>query len=223
MQQAHIEFISNLFPFHDLSPKTIEAIFEKTNHSIENFSKGDIIFSPSGYQKKLGFIIDGECKVERLRNEDDGVPLNTLKKFDSFGILAIFSNEAEYPTRIKAIKPSTVLFIDGADMLKITKKYPTIAMNVISFLTGRISFLNKKIATFSGKSTSEKLATYLYERYSREGSIIKASITKLSAEISVGRASVYRDLEAFEKSGIIAIEPKKIIIICPEGLERITK
>lgn len=223
MQAEHIEFISRLFPFKGLKEKTIEMIFAEIDYSIEEFRKGDIIFSPSSYQKKIGFVIDGECEVSKVRSEFDSLPLNTLTRYSSFGIMAILCQEAEYPTRISASKLSTVLFINGNDMLATIKKYPTVSMNVIAFLADRISFLNKKIATFSGKSTSEKLATFLLDKYHDMGECICISKTKLSAQINVGRASLYRDLDAFEAESLIKVEPKRIIIISPEGLERIKK
>lgn len=223
MKQEHYTFISHLFPFRGIKEKNIELIFSGINYSLQDFSKGEIIFSPSCYQKKIGFIISGEAEVALPRDEHGSVPLNTLSKYASFGIMAIFSKSAEYPTEIRATKSSTVLFIDGADMLKIIKKYPTISMNVIMFLTDRISFLNGKIATFSGKSTAKKLATYLLKNFKAGADVIITSRTKISAEINVGRASLYRDLDALEKSGLIKTEAKKIIIIDPDGLERISK
>lgn len=223
MKKEHIEFVSRLFPFVGLKKKTLEVIFSDVEYSVEQFQKGEVIFSPSSYQKKIGFVISGECEVSRERSDEDLVPLNTLSRYSSFGIMAILCENAEYPTRIIASKPSVVLFINGSDMLSVIKKYPTVSMNVIAFLADRISFLNKKIATFSGKSTLEKLVTYLLDKYHENGECVSTSKTKLSLQINVGRASLYRDLDALEADGLIRVESKRIIIISPEGLERITK
>jgi Mn-dependent DtxR family transcriptional regulator len=94
---------------------------------------------------------------------------------------------------------------------------------VIPFLIKKISFLNSKVETFSGSNTSEKLASYLLAKYNALGSEFLISKTAISAEINVGRASLYRDLESFQDKGLINFVGKKIIIICPEGLERIIK
>ena len=223
MKTDYIDFISRLFPFKGLKKKTIEAIFSQIKYSINEFEKGEIIFSPSVYQKKIGFIVDGECEVLRIRTDNTPIPLNTLSRYSSFGIMAIFCKDSDYPTEIRASKMSTVLFIDESDMLTTIKKYPTVSMNVISFLSDRIYFLNKKIATFSGKNTLEKLATYLLNKYYENGEHLCISKTKLSAVINVGRASLYRDLDTLAEKGIIKFEDKNIKIISPEGLERIIK
>ena len=217
------EFAAKIFPFKNLNQKTLNTIFSEIEFTVCEFSKGEKVFSKDNYRKTVGFVIDGECIVEKKRSDGDFLPLNNLSKYSSFGILSLFSSDAEFPTVIKAIKPSRILFINGDDLLEIMSKYPTVSMNVVNFLAGRIAFLNKKIETFSGKSTAEKLASYLIAKYKEQGSDITITRTKLSAEIGVGRASLYRDIDFFAESGLIKTEQKKIIIICPEGLERILK
>ena len=113
------------------------------------------------------------------------------------------------------------MFIGGDDLIAIIKGYPEVSMNVIKFLTSRITFLNTKVATFSEKSTVQKLAYYLLSKYRECGSTIKVSRTTLAAELGVGRASVYRDLDHLFQKQLIEINQKEIIIKCPEGLERI--
>lgn len=223
MNSEIICFAKELFPFKNMKEKNLQSILSEIDVSVCSFQKGETVFSKESYRKSVGFIMDGECEVERERADGDCISLNTLGKYASFGILSVFSSEAEFPTVIKAVKASRVMFIGGDDMIAIIKKYPTVSMNVITFLSGRIAFLNKKVETFSGKSTVDKLATYLLTKYKELGNEITVTRTKLSAEIGVGRASLYRDLDCLESKGIIKTEQKKIILICPEGLERILK
>ena len=223
MKPDYLDFVSRLFPFRGLRERVLEGIFSEIGVDIRTFSKEEIIFSDTVHQNKIGFVIDGECLVEKHRAFDQSVTLNSISRYGSFGILAIIDPDSDYPTQIRAARSSTVLFIDGNDMLEIIKKYPTVAMNVIKFLASRIAFLNQKIDTFSGKSTRKKLASYLLMRYNDTGEIISVPRTMIASEISVGRASLYRDLDALEAEGLIKNEQRKIIIICPEGLERIKK
>ena len=223
MEQEHYKFISSLFPFKNIKEKQLDAIFSSVIYEVTDFSRGDIIFSPSVYQRKVGFIINGECEIERERTDDGKVTLNTLTRFSSFGIMTVLSGKEEYPTIIRATKNTRILFINGDDLLTIIKKYPTVAMNVIEFLAGRIEFLNERIATFSEKSTLSKLANYLLTKCEGEGSTVNESKTRLASAIGVGRASLYRDLDSLAASGFILYDSKQIIIIDRKGLERIRK
>ena len=221
MTEEYLNFLSELFLFKKIKTKFIEDIAKRYTFTMKNFSKGEVIFSSESAVTKIGFVFSGECRVERLRDEGDSIFLNTLRRCDSFGILAVLSPESDYPTRIVCSKNASVLFIDGADLISIIKVNPDVSYNVIEFLTSRIAFLNKKIVTFSGKSTAQKLASYLLAKYRDSGSTVKISRTKLASELGIGRASVYRDLDILEEKNLIEIQQKEIIIKCPEGLERI--
>ena len=108
-------------------------------------------------------------------------------------------------------------------MLTLVNSYSEISLNVIRFLTDRIAFLNKKISTFSEKSTMQRLCSYLIGEYEKHGEVIPFSPTKISAKINVGRASVYRDTARLVELGYAAVDDKTIILKCPMGLERILK
>ena len=221
MKTEYLNFLSSIFLFEGLKARVTEDIADTYDFSLKEFSKGEVIFSPDSFQKKIGFVLKGECRVERERDDDDAVFLNILKPPASFGIMAALSSDSEYPTRIIASKNATVMFIGGDDLISMIESYPTVSINVIKFLTSRIAFLNKKVATFSEKSTLQKLAAYLLSKHSECGNVLKISKTVLAAELGVGRASVYRDLDCLRQKGLIEVQQKKIIIKCPEGLERI--
>lgn len=223
MKTEHVEFIKQLFPFKGIEADEIIKVFSSLKHHIAKFMKNDVIYSPTCHDNMIGFMISGECTVFRSFCKGSGIPLNTLKKYSSIGIMAILNPEADYPTTVVASKPSQILFIDGKDMIDLIKKNSRVAMNVIEFLAKKVSFLNKKIATFSERTTLLKVAAYLKNEFDKAGPSIVISRTKMASEIGVGRASLYRDLETLESSGIIRSESKKIILICPEGLERIKK
>ena len=223
MNKEHYVFITKLFPFRDLKEKQLDAIFNDASVDIKTFVKDSVIYAPDSYEKRVGFVIDGECSVERKRSDGDKMTLNTLTKFSSFGIMAVLSGKDEYPTIIRAARTSTVMFIDGDDMIAIIKKYPTVAMNVMRFLADRVSFLNEKINTLSEKSTLSRLANHLLRCYKTGGERITVSKSKLATQIDVGRASLYRDLDTLTERGLISVEQKSILIIDPIGLERIIK
>ena len=223
MNSEHYGFLTKLFPFCGLKEKQLDAIFDGVGVSFESFARDEIIYSPDHYRRKIGFVVSGECTVERERTEGDRVVLNTLTKYSSFGIMTVLSGKDEYPTLIRTVRATQIMFIDGDDMLLMIKKYPTVAMNVIRFLAGRVSFLNEKLSTFSEKSTLSKLANHLLKQYKCTGEHVRVAKSKLATEIGVGRASLYRDLDRLTEEGFITVLSKEIIINDPKGLERIIK
>ena len=223
MNEELINFISTSFLFRDLSSDKADAILSTLNFSISEFKRGDLIFSPHEFEKKIGFVLEGECDVTQSHG-DTSVRLRSLTKGDTFGIIAIFSQNAEYPTTILARRTSKVLFLEKATVLSLVKRFPQVALNVITFLAERVGFLNSKISTFSAGTVEAKLASYILASYEQIGSSeIPFNKAKSAQAISVGRASLYRAISALSAEGLIRLDSKKIYIEDLEGLERIKK
>ena len=224
MKKDLSEFLSTVFLFKDVKKEAIADIINKIAPEIKLYGHKDEIYTPDDYEHKLGFIIKGECTVERIKNDGNSVPLNTLKSSQSFGIMTILSCEDEFPTRVVAKRESEILFISKSDTMMLIKAYPQIAMNVISFLSRKISFLNSKIATFSSATVEEKLSNYIFAEYKKLGTdAIPFNCQKSAAAISAGRASLYRAINSLSDAGIIKLDNKKIYITDLEGLERKSK
>ena len=213
------EFFANTFLFKNIPSDKISALTE--NRVTERrFERGELIYSCDFFEKMLGFVLDGECEVV---SKNSRVPLNSLLPYSSFGITAIYSECEEFPTNVYAKRASVVLFIKKDELLQMTKECSEISDNVISFLVERISFLNKKISTFSAENVENKLAAYLYDTSQRIGDSFELNLKRTADEINAGRASLYRALAALEADGIIKRDGKNIQIINLKGLERIPK
>ena len=213
------EFFANTFLFKNIPSDKISTLTEN-RVSERRFERGELIYSCDSFEKMLGFVFEGECEVV---SKNSRVPLNSLMPYSSFGITAIYSESEEFPTNVYAKRTSVVMFIRKDDLLQMSKECSEISDNVISFLIGRISFLNKKIATFSAENVENKLAAYLYEIHKRIGESFELNLKHTAEEINAGRASLYRALAALESDGIIKRNGKNIQILNSNGLERIQR
>lgn len=222
MSQKNADFLLNTFLFSSIPRCDALNILSEITYEVKEFLHGEVLYTPSQYEKKIGFVIDGECVINRLKSDGSLVPLNTIKSGGSFGILAVLCNDSEYPTQINASKKSKILFIDKEDFLSVTKKYPAVSMNVISFLTKKISFLNCKISMFTSDNIEQKLVYYILLEYKKSQKTEFPFNCKKTAEaLNVGRASLYRAINSLTEFGYISIKNKKIYILDLNGLERI--
>ena len=221
--EAYTEFFAKTFLFKSLDGSQINKLLSSVSIEEKCYQKGDIIYSPDDFERKIGFVYSGECIIGRQAG-DTFIPLNTLKAEESFGIVTVFSARDEFPTLVKAKVSSNVIFFSADDIKVLVTKSPEISLNVIEFLTRKINFLNDKIAAFSGSSVEEKLAGYILGLQRKYNSLeFEFNKKKGSEAINCGRASLYRAIEALESTGDISIENKKIYIKDLEGLERVLK
>ncbi len=211
------------FLFSGLTEDEIERILNENPPSIRCFKRGELIYSSANGEGSVGFVLSGRCEIRLDRAEKGKTVLNILSDSDSFGVLSVFSDD-EFPTHIYATKNSEILFFTAEQIRHFVNNYSQISSNLIRFLANRISFLNKKIATFSGNRVEDRLAAYLVNESERRGSLEFAfNCNKTAEEINAGRASVYRALASLEENGLITMSEKIIYIKDLKGLERIVK
>jgi CRP/FNR family transcriptional regulator len=218
----YITKLSSFFLFKGLSDEEINNSVNIAKPNKSEFSRGEVIYSPSLYEKKIGFILSGECEVRHNRQASGNIVMNTLGESDSFGVLAAFSDN-EFLTEIVATRKTEILFFSKDAVITLIESNGKIALNIISFLAERIEFLNKKIFTVSANGVDQKLASFLISELNEKGDCFDFNRKKTAESISAGRASVYRALDSLVNLGIVKLDSKKIYIIDPTGLERISK
>lgn len=218
----NFELLSESFLFRGLSEEELSSLLLCNEPRASSYKKGELIYSSASSERLVGFVLSGGCEVRRERGTSGPVLLNLLGRGDSFGILSVFS-EGDFPTRIYAARSCEILFFTDRQIQSFIAASPTVNRNLIRFLAGRIAFLNKKIATFSGNRVEDRLAAFLLcetDKYSSD--VFPFNYVKCGEEINAGRASVYRAVASLDGEGLIKITEKQVHITDRTGLERIT-
>lgn len=218
------EWIDKSFLFQNITNSESLKLISALDVEYKDYAKGEVIYQPDKFEKKIGFVVSGECRVEKIRNDSHGIPLNLLTSGDAFGIVAVFTGCEEFPTAIYANKDTKIAYFSKNSIEILMKKNHFISMNIIYFLANRIMFLNAKISSFSSDNVEQKTAIYLLELSRTTNSKTVKFNKKLAAQaINVGRTSLYRALDQLEADGYIKINENNIIINDLDGLERKTK
>lgn len=183
------------------------------------FTAGETIFSPSSFRRAVGIFLQGKAQAEK--NADGRtVVLNRFQPPMMFGAAAVFRSAREYVTCVVAKTQCRVLFLTDRELDAIFQEDFLAARNYISFLSERIGFLNRKIDSFTKGSAEEKMALYLHDQCAgRQGHFfIDCSPTRLSRELSVSRATVYRALDRFCQLGYIRRTGSQLQILDAKSL-----
>ena len=179
---------------------------------IESFFPGEAI-SDGG----IGVILSGSLKVMSQSGKSRLI-MRFLSHGEIFGVSALFSSDG-YATELYSVSESRVAFFSQAFMEQIMSADYSVAENYIRFLSGRIRFLNRKIACLAAGTVEESLVLHLLD--SGGSSLYVESFSSLAELIGVGRASLYRALDKLESDGLIARSLHEITILNKHGLEKI--
>lgn len=205
--EDHRTLLAQHFLFQD----TEQALNEALSLPVCSFGRGETICRPGAAAPALGIVLHG--RAEAAADHRDQAVLAAFGPGDTFGAAALFGGRG-YVSRVRAVTECAVLFLPEALLRQWFGRWPGMAAAYIAFLSGRVRFLNEKIALFTEDSARQRVYRWLCANCGEKGSLLKGlSMTKLAAGLSMGRTSLYRALEELENAGLIVRDGKRIEVI----------
>ncbi len=212
------EILSRHPLFASFGKEEIGDVLRRANAYEESFAPGENISLCRGGAARIGFLLEGSATVASR-----GATLNRLIPGSCFGVAHLYGVTGEFPTAVSAKGACRALFLDEASLDPLFSD-PRFAKNLVSFLADRIRFLNRKIAAFTAPDATVRLAFVLLHRAADGKDYAPAgSFSALAKELDLGRASLYRALDALEKAGAIEKSGKTIHILDKTKLKQITE
>lgn len=200
------QIIKSTPPFCDCTSETLDIL---TASPQVCYNTGDIIHSPDSTQKKLIIMLSGKAEVYSDRSQK--TLLRILNAGDSVGIANLYS-ECRFVSIITAKRPCTALEIDKSTLDGIIIHDSAVMQGLLTLLSDKICYLNRKIQYYTAGSVECRLATYLYNSSTEDMCELTLSAVSLSEMLSVGRASLYRALDRLESDGFITRQGKTIYV-----------
>ena len=207
MKENYKEILEKCKLFEGMDEKLLASIAEKCR-SIE-CSKNHTLDVMCG----LYVISKGEMKVYHIEDEKK-VHLNTLGVSEVFGYATLYSKDNDRYTEMTGGKSSELIFINAETVEEIILKDARIALRIISELTGKIRFLNKKIDSFVSGDLKKRLLKYIMSLPRDDSGRVqlKEGMSSLARRLGVGRASLYRLMNELSREGVIEKDGNEIIV-----------
>ncbi len=178
--------------------------------------KGETVMAKNSFSRCLVLIVSGKAMVSKTGLDGKRTIINSLSEGDVFGMATLFYEKEEYPSDITAESNLRLAVIAKETVEKIFASNPDFAKAYVTLLSEKIHFLNKKLGAFSEGDISEKLMHWILGIADGKTEIVlPCSISKISAMLNVGRASVYRAFDSLSEEGKIVKDGKKIVILMP--------
>ena len=203
---AHV--LSSFLLFAGLDEEELSAVAAMTEAPVD-YHKGEVIYRCDDFRRAIGLVLEGSVTVHR-----EALMMNRLCAGDMFGAAALFDESKTYVTQITAEEPCRILFLSQETMSRLLREYPLLAENYIRFLSGRIRFLNRKLAVLADGSTERRVYNYLLSHSDEQGLVhLPPSMVELAHTLNIGRSSLYRAVDALSETGVIAREGRHYRLI----------
>jgi len=202
------EILANSFLFENVDSKVIEKCCSFEGCSLKEYLPNDIMQHCDSAQS-IGIILSGKANII---SGDNRLIIRKLSANDLYGVAKLFDTP-KYKTKVLAVTKCTVLNINKEFIEKCIEEDKQIAINYISILAKKISFLNNKISSYTAKNTENKLYTYLTQLPHKDNKIVlNTDFSAIAKMLGIGRASLYRAFDKLEKDGLIIKNNKEIIL-----------
>lgn len=197
--------------FKGLNEKQLIEIIEDDDCLLVSFKRKDSIYDNSEYLKAFGYVRKGKAII---KSQSSVYLMRYLDKNSFFGVMGLFCDDIDYVSEIEARSDMEIIFFKQNLIERCIKRYPEFSINLIKFLTGRISYLNKKINVISNNTNTDKLASFIHLQIENSGSqfIINESYAKLCERLNMSRASLYRSFDELIDKKLIEKDNKRIIV-----------
>ncbi|MBQ8342461.1 MAG: Crp/Fnr family transcriptional regulator [Clostridia bacterium] len=171
-----------------------------------------------GKQRHLCVLLEGHAAVF---SADSGrnVILREIKAPAVFGAASLFCPGEAPLSRIEARTPCRALLFAPDAITALMDRDSSFRNAYLTFLAGRVQFLNRKILCFTAGSAERRLALWLTLEENNTVTL-PASLTALADMLNLGRASLYRALDKLEGDGLIRREGRVITLISQDELLR---
>lgn len=202
--------------FSVLSDAEAVSLVNDSRTATVKYRSGESIYTDTSYKKALGAVITGGLSVYRLGNGN--VLLNRISEGGIFGAASLFGADGLYVTEIIAERDSEILFLPSEILCELITENGAFALSYIEFLSDRIRFLNRRISELSAGGSERRLAKYLLSRTEEQ----PISMTELASFLGIGRASLYRIIDAFTEKGLIVKNGRSITVTDRTALSELT-
>jgi CRP/FNR family transcriptional regulator, polysaccharide utilization system transcription regulator len=179
--------------------------------------KGESIFVEGSHVNGVFCVKDGVCKMTKLSANGKDQIVKLVKKGELLGQRSMISDEPANLTAV-ALQDMQVCFIPKSEILGFFNTNNKFSMNVMKTICGDLKEADDIMVNLAQKSVKERLAKtllYLDETFGSlpDGTLnLQLSREELASFIGTATESCIRLLSDFNKSGLIAIVGKKIVI-----------
>lgn len=200
--------LSSFSLFFGITETALSAIAKAAGEPV-CYRKGEAIYRCDDFRRAIGLILEGTVTVQR-----EELMMNRLSAGDMFGAAALFDESETYVTQITAETDCRILFLSQETMSRLLRRYPPLAENYIRFLSGRIRFLNRKLAVLTDGGTEHRVYHYLLSHCDEQGTVqLPPSMVELAHTLNIGRSSLYRAVDALLEAGVIVREGRRYRLI----------
>ena len=210
--QKSMDILSTCPLFNGMSPMEIGHLLSQEGCRLVHYPAGSTIPSERG----MMMLLTGSVLIEKQSADGRYLRMREVWPPQAINVSALLAQPPREVSRLSTPDGCRAVELSRALVTQALMEGGTFSVNLLEFLLGRVVFLNKKITALSGHTAASRLELYLAENaVQKDGASqvqLPFSLSEFAEHLCVGRASLYRTLDAMEQQGRIRRKGRTIYL-----------
>ena len=222
--EESVDLLGNVPVFETLVPEDLRRVADVAVP--RSFSPQTVIFREGDESDTCYVVRNGHARAVRENADGRSITLAHFGPGDIFGELAMFDDEKRSAT-VEALDALDALAILGADMRRLLREHPEIAVKLVIALGRRLRAANERLTRQSFQTVQSRVAVVLaglVRQAQSEGAhgrdvlvtITQADIAQLAGS---SRESASRFLAVLERAGVVTQGRGRVTVHDPAALD----
>lgn len=210
--------------FRSLGPDAVKALDARCTWV--RYDEDELVIDYDDASRDVYFIVSGQLRVLYRTPTGREVILGELGAGQFFGELSAIDGVGR-SANVTALNRSQLAIMPASVFVELVTHQPSVCQTILEILTGRIRFLNTRLAEHSFLQTKHRLyAELLRLSQPRSGHNGQRVVSPppfhhdLAARIGCRREAVSRELSALEKEGLVDKNRGALVLLRPDELNR---
>ena len=222
--QEKLGLLREMDLFAGLSEDDISAIGHAT--TMTRCTAGQRIMSPDDPPDRIHILKQGKVRVYRVTPDGKQLTLDIYDKGTILGDMSLLGQDPIPEAFAETLDEAVICTISPQEMRSLVERYPTIGVNIISYLSRRLRDAESELESMAYQRVGQRLARKLVDLSSRfgvktsRGTLIEARLTQqeLAEMIGTTRETLAHTLADFRKRGLLDTERQQVLIRDAEQL-----
>jgi CRP-like cAMP-binding protein len=223
-EHAFLSLLAQVPMFRDLGPEPLH--FLAGGCQLRTAEKGRVVCRKGHEIDGLFHLVTGRVKLAVLSEEGTERVLDIVLPGSSFGEASAFLDQP-LATYAETLADSELLFVSRSRLREAVDRWSEVAHCVLRTLAARVHRLTEDLEACCLHSASRRVADFLLREAEGTGVpagtpevVLPAAKAVVASSLHLTPETFSRELHGLARDGVIAIDSRRIRILCKDGLRR---
>jgi CRP-like cAMP-binding protein len=179
--------------------------------------RGRVFYSPDEPGEVVFILKRGRVDLYRIAPDGRKLVVATLGPHTIFGEMGLLG-QGMYGCFAEAAEDSLICVLSRADLQTLVRRNPDVGLRLLAELGNRLQQREAELEALAFRGLPARLATLLLREADVYGTVTGYTHQDLAERLGTYRETVSQLLGRFRTEGLVAVEPKRVRLLDPDGL-----